>query len=158
LPAWRTTLCPQPPDRVSTLISDELDAVENREIFLAARQSPHQASRIHLHLHPNILLPFTLVYIDEMTAEEIKTLLNLEPHPAEGGSYRRTYASAPRQPAPRIAPHGHGDLLPAGAGNLLRDARPRIRRDLPLLSRRPGGDAPASPRRHSSAVLTLDRI
>jgi hypothetical protein len=40
-----------------------------------------------------------------MTAEEIKNLLNLEPHPAEGGFYRRTYASAftvnlPRGPRP----------------------------------------------------------
>jgi len=29
-----------------------------------------------------------------MTAEEIKTLLNLQPHPIEGGWYRRTYTSA----------------------------------------------------------------
>jgi predicted cupin superfamily sugar epimerase len=29
-----------------------------------------------------------------MTADEIKTLLNLEPHPVEGGFYRRTYASS----------------------------------------------------------------
>jgi hypothetical protein len=29
-----------------------------------------------------------------MTASEIKALLNLQPHPVEGGSYRRTYASA----------------------------------------------------------------
>jgi predicted cupin superfamily sugar epimerase len=29
-----------------------------------------------------------------MTADEIKTLLNLSPHPVEGGSFRRTYASA----------------------------------------------------------------
>jgi hypothetical protein len=28
-----------------------------------------------------------------MTAEEIKALLNLEPHPVEGGWYRRTYTS-----------------------------------------------------------------
>jgi predicted cupin superfamily sugar epimerase len=28
-----------------------------------------------------------------MTAEEIKTLLRLEPHPVEGGWYRRTYTS-----------------------------------------------------------------
>jgi predicted cupin superfamily sugar epimerase len=27
-----------------------------------------------------------------MTAEEIKTLLKLEPHPVEGGAFRRTYA------------------------------------------------------------------
>lgn len=29
-----------------------------------------------------------------MTAEEIKALLKLEPHPVEGGSFRRTYTSA----------------------------------------------------------------
>lgn len=29
-----------------------------------------------------------------MTADEIKTLLQLEPHPIEGGSFRRTYTSA----------------------------------------------------------------
>lgn len=29
-----------------------------------------------------------------MTAEEIKTLLRLEPHPIEGGSFRRTYTAA----------------------------------------------------------------
>jgi hypothetical protein len=28
-----------------------------------------------------------------MNADQIKTLLNLEPHPIEGGSYRRSYAS-----------------------------------------------------------------
>lgn len=28
-----------------------------------------------------------------MTADEIKTLLRLEPHPVEGGSFRRTYTS-----------------------------------------------------------------
>ncbi|MGB9406259.1 MAG: cupin domain-containing protein [Terracidiphilus sp.] len=40
-----------------------------------------------------------------MTADEIKTLLRLEPHPVEGGFYRRTYASnstveLPRGPRP----------------------------------------------------------
>ncbi len=29
-----------------------------------------------------------------MTADEIKTLLNLQPHPIEGGHYRQTYVSA----------------------------------------------------------------
>jgi len=29
-----------------------------------------------------------------MTAQEIKALLNLQPHPVEGGSFRRTYTSA----------------------------------------------------------------
>jgi predicted cupin superfamily sugar epimerase len=36
-----------------------------------------------------------------MTADEIKTLLKLEPHPIEGGFYRRTYASAHAVGMPR---------------------------------------------------------
>lgn len=40
-----------------------------------------------------------------MTAAEIKTLLNLQPHPVEGGHFRRTYTSSlpidlPRGPRP----------------------------------------------------------
>jgi uncharacterized protein len=36
-----------------------------------------------------------------MTAEEIKALLKLEPHPVEGGSFRRTYTSAGSVELPR---------------------------------------------------------
>lgn len=36
-----------------------------------------------------------------MTAEEIKTRLNLIPHPVEGGSYRRTYTSTATVELPR---------------------------------------------------------
>lgn len=36
-----------------------------------------------------------------MTAQEIKQILNLEPHPMEGGFYRRTYASAHTVGMPR---------------------------------------------------------
>jgi uncharacterized protein len=36
-----------------------------------------------------------------MTAEEIKALLNLESHPVEGGSYRRTYTSSGNVVLPR---------------------------------------------------------
>ena len=36
-----------------------------------------------------------------MNAEEIKKLLNLEPHPVEGGAYRRTYTSAHAVGMPR---------------------------------------------------------
>jgi hypothetical protein len=36
-----------------------------------------------------------------MTADEIKSLLKLEPHPIEGGFYRRTYASAHAVGMPR---------------------------------------------------------
>ena len=32
-------------------------------------------------------------YDEQMTAEKIKTMLKLEPHPVEGGLYRRTYTS-----------------------------------------------------------------
>ena len=39
--------------------------------------------------------------IREMTADEIKTLLKLEPHPVEGGFYRRTYTSAHSVGMPR---------------------------------------------------------
>jgi hypothetical protein len=42
-----------------------------------------------------------------MTADEIKTLLKLEPHPIEGGFCRRTYASAAAVELPRgIRPAG----------------------------------------------------
>jgi uncharacterized protein len=36
-----------------------------------------------------------------MTAKEIKALLKLEPHPVEGGSFRRTYTSAGSVELPR---------------------------------------------------------
>jgi uncharacterized protein len=36
-----------------------------------------------------------------MTADEIKALLNLEPHPIEGGHFRRTYTSACSLELPR---------------------------------------------------------
>jgi predicted cupin superfamily sugar epimerase len=39
--------------------------------------------------------------IGDVTNQEIKTLLNLQPHPIEGGSYRRTYASAGSIDLPR---------------------------------------------------------
>ena len=42
-----------------------------------------------------------------MTADQIKSLLHLEPHPIEGGSFRRTYTSA----APLDLPRG---IRPAG--------------------------------------------
>ena len=42
-----------------------------------------------------------------MTAEEIKNLLRLEPHPIEGGSYRRTYTSSLTLDLPRaVRPAG----------------------------------------------------
>ena len=45
--------------------------------------------------------------IDSVTADEIKTLLQLEPHPIEGGSFRRTYTSAENVALPRgIRPAG----------------------------------------------------
>ena len=36
-----------------------------------------------------------------ITADEIKALLNLQPHPVEGGHFRRTYTSAGRMSLPR---------------------------------------------------------
>jgi hypothetical protein len=45
--------------------------------------------------------------IGSVTADEIKTLLKLEPHPIEGGSFRRTYTSAAALELPRgIRPAG----------------------------------------------------
>jgi predicted cupin superfamily sugar epimerase len=37
----------------------------------------------------------------QMTADEIKTLLKLEPHPVEGGHFRRTYTSSGSLTLPR---------------------------------------------------------
>jgi hypothetical protein len=39
--------------------------------------------------------------IGDVTADEIKTLLNLQPHPIEGGYFRRTYTSAGSLALPR---------------------------------------------------------
>ena len=39
--------------------------------------------------------------IGDVTAEEIKTLLKLEPHPIEGGHFRRTYTSTAALELPR---------------------------------------------------------
>jgi uncharacterized protein len=44
---------------------------------------------------------FALVTSGIMTADEIKALLHLEPHPLEGGSFRRTYTSAGTVNLPR---------------------------------------------------------
>ena len=41
------------------------------------------------------------VTIPLVTAREIKTLLNLQPHPIEGGSFRRTYTSSTAIELPR---------------------------------------------------------
>ena len=52
-----------------------------------------------------------------MTANEIKTLLNLAPHPVEGGSFRRTYTSPGTVSLPRgLRPQGSAIyyLLEAG--------------------------------------------
>ena len=44
---------------------------------------------------------------EKMTADEIKALLNLEPHPIEGGFYRRTYTSLGHVPLQRgMRPQG----------------------------------------------------
>jgi len=48
---------------------------------------------IDLNLHPSILLRLA-GSMRIVTADEIKTLLHLAPHPIEGGYFRRTYTSA----------------------------------------------------------------
>jgi predicted cupin superfamily sugar epimerase len=45
-----------------------------------------------------------------MTADEIKRLLNLEPHPVEGGFFRRTYTSPGTVELPRGVRH-HGTAI-----------------------------------------------
>jgi uncharacterized protein len=53
-----------------------------------------------------------------VTASEIKTLLQLEPHPCEGGWFRQTYVSSLRYEAPqgeRTAATAIYYLLEAGA-------------------------------------------
>jgi predicted cupin superfamily sugar epimerase len=45
-----------------------------------------------------------------MTASEIKSLLNLSPHPVEGGSFRRTYTSPGTVELPRGIRH-HGTAI-----------------------------------------------
>ena len=50
---------------------------------------------------------FALLLSIAMTAEEIKSLLHLEPHPIEGGSFRRTYTSPGTVDLPRgVRPQG----------------------------------------------------
>lgn len=61
---------------------------------------PAPPGRINLHLHATILLCRT-GNIGNVTAEEIKTLLQLEPHPIEGGHFRRTYTAAAALELPR---------------------------------------------------------
>ena len=52
-----------------------------------------------------------------MTAHEIRKLLNLEPHPVEGGYFRRTYTSASILETPRgIRPQGTAIYYLLGAG------------------------------------------
>lgn len=57
---------------------------------------PAPRSRIKQHFHASILVrqPAEVLLLSvHMTAGEIKALLNLKPHPKEGGSFRRTYTS-----------------------------------------------------------------
>ena len=65
-----------------------------------------------------------------MTAEDVKKLLGLQPHPREGGWYVRTYEATEKIAASTFEDKryagarltGDGDLLSAGAGDVQRDA------------------------------------
>ena len=62
-----------------------------------------------------------------MTADEIKSLLNLEPHPVEGGWFRRTYTSAGSVELLRgRRAQGTAIYYLLEAGNLLGDARAQV--------------------------------
>src|SRR5579863_3018299 len=50
-------------------------------------------SRVDPDVHALILPLLRCYHRERMTAEEIKSLLKLEPHPIEGGCFRRTYTS-----------------------------------------------------------------
>ena len=69
-----------------------------------------------------------------MTADEIKTLLHLEPHPVEGGFYRRTYTSAVSVALlGGVRPYGTAIYYLLEEVNLQRDTCAGIGRDFPLL-------------------------
>jgi hypothetical protein len=85
------------------------DAVRVK-IALGFAAIPAPWSGVHKNLHPSILSSFSIFgpnrvpgafvmtakmsnTIQVMTADEIKRLLALEPHPVEGGHFRRTYTS-----------------------------------------------------------------
>ena len=67
---------------------------------LAARQSLHHEA---VYTWTFILLNFTVPnrYHLCVTAHEIRNMLNLDPHPVEGGFFRRTYTSATNLETPR---------------------------------------------------------
>ncbi len=90
-----------------------------------------------------------------MTASEIKALLNLQPHPVEGGNFRRTYTSVDTIELPRgTRPLSTAIYYLLEPGTFSEMHVLAVRRDLPFLPRRPGGDA-APLRDGSSAVFTL---
>ena len=61
---------------------------------------PAPGGGIDLHLHKFILLcPPDSIF--EVTADQIKKLLNLDPHPVEGGYFRRTFTSPDNLDLPR---------------------------------------------------------
>jgi len=67
------------------------------EKLLGLPAIPAPVARVNLHVH-RIILPAgwviaSVTMTTAMSAAEIKKLLGLEPHPMEGGSFRRTYTS-----------------------------------------------------------------
>ncbi len=65
-----------------------------------------------------------------LTADQIRALLKLEPHPIEGGYFVETYQSALRIPKallpedyPERPGRRHRNLLPAHAGDVFRSAQ-----------------------------------
>lgn len=72
--------------------------------LLCGAAIPTPGGRINLHLHVSILAcepQQVLLPSGHMNADEIKELLNLQPHPIEGGSFRRTYTSGVSVNLPR---------------------------------------------------------
>ena len=78
-----------------------------------------------------------------LTAKQIRELLQMRPHPIEGGYFAETYrACGPVDPGQSLLRCGypggprdlHGDLLFADAGYLFGDAPRARRRNVPFLS------------------------
>src|ERR1035438_5886823 len=90
LPTWRNNSA-EATGSASTLTSVYAIPCVSRNC-LAARQSRHQAAVYTCTFMPSFYCAGAAT-ISCVTADEIKTLLNLSPHPIEGGSFRRTYTS-----------------------------------------------------------------
>jgi hypothetical protein len=90
LPTWRTTSA-DAAGSASTSIS--VYRCRGRRETASPPAIPAPRGRINLHIHAYSTAARCYPSVT-MTTEEIKALLKLQPHPIEGGFFRRTYTSA----------------------------------------------------------------